>query len=92
MNWNKWQKWELLRAIKACLERFVSSINEPESVKESEKNFNRARTERIKKDFHKLRDRLAKPKIKEIRKDLYRTKHKKKRDLKKLSWIRKESF
>ena len=77
MNWNKLQKWEVLRAIKARLERLVSSINEPESVKESEKNFDSARTKRIKKIFNKLRDRLTKPKIKENRKDLYRIEHKK---------------
>ena len=41
-------------------ERLISSINE--SVKESE------RTEKIRKDFNELRDRLSKPKIKEIRK------------------------
>ena len=77
MNWNRLQKWEVLRAIKACLERLVSSINEPESVKESEKNLDSARTERIKKNFNKLRDRLTRPKIKENRKDLYWIKHKK---------------
>ena len=77
MNWNKLQKWEVLRAIKARLERLVSSINEPESVKESEINFDSARTKRIKKIFNKLRDRLTKPKIKENRKDLYRIEHKK---------------
>ena len=37
--------------MKARLERLVSSINEPESVKESEKNFDSARTKRIKKNF-----------------------------------------
>ena len=36
-----------------------------------EKNFNDARTKKIKKEFNELRDRLSKPKTKEIRKDLY---------------------
>ena len=54
-------------------EKSVGSINESESTKESKKkNFfwwckNRK----------ELRDRLSKPKIKEIRKDLYRIENKK---------------
>ena len=53
-------------------ERLLIVLTESESVKESEKNFDDARIEKIKKDLNKLRDRLSKPKIKEIRKDLYR--------------------
>ena len=49
-------------------ESLLSVLNESETVKESEKNFDDARIEKIKKDFNKLRDRLPKPKIKEIRK------------------------
>ena len=48
-------------------ERLISSIND--SVKE------RARIEKINKDFNELidlKDRFSKPKIKEIRKDIYR--------------------
>ena len=41
-------------------------------MKESERNFDYARIEKTKKDFNELRDRRSKPKIKEIRKDLYR--------------------
>ena len=41
-------------------------------MKKREKKFDGTRIEKIKKDFNKLRDRLSKPKIKEIRKDLYR--------------------
>ena len=59
----------------------MNSINESESVKESEKNFDNVRRQKIKKDINKLRDRPSKPEIKEIRKDLYRTENKKnKRD------------
>ena len=79
MNWNKLQKWEVLRDIKACL----SSINESESVKESEKNFDDAIIEKIKKDFKKLRDRLSKPKIKEMRKDLHRIDNEKIKEIEK---------
>ena len=37
-------------------EILVNYINESESAKESEKNFDGARIEKIKKDFNKLRD------------------------------------
>ena len=57
-------------------ERLISSINESKTVKEN--NFNGARTEKIRKDFNELRDRLSNPKIKEIRKDLYKIENKKK--------------
>ena len=53
-------------------ERLISSIND--SVKE------RARIEKINKDFNELidlKDRFSKPKIKEIRKDIYRIVNKK---------------
>ena len=49
-------------------ERLIYSINESESVKKSEKNFDDARIEKIKKDFNKLRDRLSKPKINRLEK------------------------
>ena len=58
-------------------ERLTSSINESERVKESEKNFDYAKIEKIKKDFNKLKDRLSNLKIKEIRTDLYRIENKK---------------
>ena len=50
-------------------ERLISSISE--LAKKSE------RIEKIKSDFNELRDRIYKPKIKEIRKDLYKIKNKK---------------
>ena len=74
-------------------ERLLSSLNESESVKESDKNFDDGSIEKIKKEFNKLRDRLSKPKIKEIRKDLYRIKNKKNNgDWKKPSCNRKKPF
>ena len=57
-------------------ERLLNSLNELHSMKESEKNFDDARIEKIKYDFSKLRDRLYKPKIKDNRKHLYRTENK----------------
>ena len=53
-------------------------------MKESEKKFDDARIEKIKKDFNKLRYRLSKPKIKEIRRDLYRIENKKIKDIEKI--------
>ena len=50
-------------------EWLLSAPNESESVKESEKNFDGAKIEKIKKGFNDLRDRFSRPKIKESRKD-----------------------
>ena len=70
MNWEQLRKWEILEATESISkEKLISSINESKPVKE--KNFNDARIKKIKKDFNELRDRLSKPKTKEIRKDLY---------------------
>ena len=63
--------------------RLLGVLNESESVKESETNFDDARIENIKKDFNKLRDRLTmlliaiilNIKVKEIRTKLYRLKN-----------------
>ena len=75
MNWEQLQKWEILEAIESISkEKLISSINESKPVKE--KNFDDARIKKIKKDFNELRD-LSKPKIKEIRKDLYEVENKK---------------
>ena len=57
--------------------------------KESKKNFDDARIEKIKKDLNKLRDRLSKPKLTEIRKDLYRIENKKNLSTQKIKEIEK---
>ena len=76
MNWEQLQKWEILEAIESISkEKLISSINESKPVKE--KNFDDARIKKMKKGFNELRDRLSKPKIKEIRKDLYEVENKK---------------
>ena len=61
-------------------DRLISSINE--SVKESEKNFDDARIEKIKKDFNRLRDRFFIPKNKRG-KNLHRIENKNIKRLKK---------
>ena len=45
-------------------ERLLSFLNESELVKESEKNFDGPRIEKIRKRFTELRDRLSKRKNK----------------------------
>ena len=56
-------------------ERLVSSLNESKSVKESGKNFDDARREKIRNYFNELRDFFKSKK--DIRKDLYIIKSKK---------------
>ena len=51
-------------------ERILSALNEPKSA-ESKKNLHKARVKKITQEFNKLRDRFLKPKIKEIRRNLY---------------------
>ena len=78
--------------------RLLSALNKSETVNVSEKNFDNARIKKIRKGFNELRGRF-KPKIKEIRKNLYETENKKnlskiknKRDWEKSSWIIRKSF
>ena len=77
-------------------ERILSYLNESESVKECEKNFDHTRIKRIKKDFNELRDRFFKSK--RLEKIFIEQKTKKaflkgnRRDLKKSSENRKDSF
>ena len=56
-------------------ERLVSSLNESKSMKESGKNFDDARREKIRNYFDELRDFFKSKK--DIRKDLYIIKSKK---------------
>ena len=57
-------------------ERLFSALNKAESV-EIENNFGNARIRKIREDFNELKDRFLKPKIKEIRRNLYETESKK---------------
>ena len=67
------QKEEVFKGYKSMSEeRLLSSLNESESVEESEKNFHDVRIEKIKKYFNEVRGGLFKSKLKGIRKDLYR--------------------
>ena len=57
-------------------EMLLSALDESESAG-SGNNFNNARIKKIREDFNKLRDRFLKPKIKEIRRNLYEIENKK---------------
>ena len=57
-------------------ERLLSAVDESES-EESGSNFNNAEIKKIREDFNELRDRFLKPKIKEIRKILYKIENQK---------------
>ena len=59
-------------------ERLLNALNESESVRESEKNFDGSKIKKIRKKFDKLRGRFSKPKMKEVRKSLYEIESKKK--------------
>ena len=61
-------------------DELLSVLNAPESLKESEKNFDatkpkmnffKARIEKIKKEFYELRHKFSKSKINETRRNLY---------------------
>ena len=69
----------------------VSAINESESV-ESEKNFDDAKINQIKKDFNELRDRFFKPKMKKIRRNLYEVENKNNLSAQKVKEIEKKIF
>ena len=53
-------------------ERLLNVLSESESTK----NLNNAKIKTIKEDFNELRAKLLKPKIKEIRKNLYKIENK----------------
>ena len=57
-------------------ERLLSALDESESA-ERESNFNNGIIKKIRESFNKLRDRFLKPKIKEIRRNLYEIENKK---------------
>ena len=57
-------------------EMLLSALYESE-LAGSGNNFDNARIKKIREDLNKLRDRFLKPKIKEIRKNLYEIENKK---------------
>ena len=72
-------------------ERLFSALNKAESV-EIENNFGNARIRRIREDFNELKDRFLKPKIKEIRRNLYETESKKNLSKSNITKIEKSLF
>ena len=57
-------------------EKLLGALDDSE-LAESGNNFDNARIKKIREDFNKLRDRFLKPKIKEIRRNLYKREKKK---------------
>ena len=56
-------------------EKLLSALDESESAG-SGNSFDNARIKKIREDFNELRDRFLKPKIKEIRRNLYEIENK----------------
>ena len=56
--------------------RLLSTLDESKSAG-SRNNFDNARIKKIREDFNRLRDRFLKPKIREIRRNLYEIENKK---------------
>ena len=87
-----------IKGYKSMSKERLSVPSESELV-ESEKNFDDERLKKIRKDFNELRHRFLKPKIREIRKNLYEIESKKnlsrskiKKRLKNSFWVKKKSF
>ena len=72
-------------------ERLLSPLNGSKSA-ESEKNLNNARIKKIRKDFNELKGSFSKPKIKQIRRNLYEIENKKNLSKSKLKKIEKIFF
>ena len=81
LSLNELKQMAKMRGIKGyksmSRERLLSALNGSKSA-DSEKNLHNARTKQIREEFNKLRDRFLKPKIKEIRRNLYGLKRKQK--------------
>ena len=74
LSLNELKQIAKMRQIKGCKnmskERLLSVLSELEPTK-SKKNLDNAKIKKIREDFNELRDRLLKPKIKEIEKNLF---------------------
>ena len=71
LSLNEWEQITKMRCIKGyknmSKEKLLSIFSESESAK----SLNNAKIKKIREDFNELKDRFLKPKIKEIRKNLY---------------------
>ena len=89
LSLNEWKQTAKITRIKGyksrCKERLLSAISESESAK----SVNNAKMKTIREDFNELRDWLLKPKIKQIRKNLYEIENKKNPSASKLKEIEK---
>ena len=72
-------------------ERLLSALSELESV-ESKNSFDDKGLKKIREDFNELRDRISKPQINKIRKNLYGIKNPKSLSKQKIQEIEGKSF
>ena len=72
-------------------ERLLSALSELESV-ESKNSFDDKGLKKIREDFNELRDRISKPQINKIRKNLYGIKNPKYLSKQKIQEIEGKSF
>ena len=66
----------------------IKILSEPKTIE----NLSKKKTRNIRKDFNELRDKFLKPKIKEIRKNLYEIENKKNLSVSKTKEIEKNLF
>ena len=71
LSLNEWEQITKMRCIKGYKNRSKEKLLSVFSESESAKSLNNAKIKKIREDFNELRDRFLKPKIKEIRKNLY---------------------
>ena len=76
LSLNEWKQIAKMRPIKGYKsmpkEKLLSALSESESAK----SLDNAKIKKIREDFNELRDRFLKPKINEIRKNVYEIENK----------------
>ena len=77
MNWSKLQKWDALKATIKCRQKKGYGVFLVNQNQQKTKRTVIILIKKIREDFNKMRDRFLKPKIKEIKKNLYEIENKK---------------
>ena len=76
MNWSKSRKWNALKTAKICLIKGYQVLLMNQNQQGAEEILDNARIKKIRENFNELSDKFLKPKIKEIRRNLYETENK----------------
>ena len=76
MNWSKLQKWDTLKATIIFQKKGYWVFLVSQNQQKNKKNFDNIKIKEIGEDFNKMRDWFLKPKITEIRKNLYEIENK----------------